>query len=103
MNGLPKEETEVFHFRDPGIQNCRNDFHLGSQMGVADLNYTSHLLNQEKCTLVYTGDGGASEEISHEAVNIAAVWNLPVIIVVENNQWDFPRHLGNNLDANHCR
>ena len=37
--------------------------------------------------MVYTGDGGASEGDFHEAVNTAAVWNLPVIIVVENNQW----------------
>ncbi|MFN8362687.1 MAG: thiamine pyrophosphate-dependent enzyme [Cloacibacterium normanense] len=44
-------------------------------------------MKEEKCTLVYTGDGGASEGDFHEAVNTAAVWNLPVIIVVENNQW----------------
>ena len=83
----PKEETEVFHL---GLRNSKlwgMISHLGSQMGVADGIALSHLLNQEeKPTLVYTGDGGASEGDFHEAVN-RRVWNLPVIIVVENNQW----------------
>ena len=62
--------------------------HLGPQLGVADgLALARKLRNEKKCVLVYTGDGGASEGDFHEALNVAAVWQLPVLIVVENNQW----------------
>jgi 2-oxoisovalerate dehydrogenase E1 component len=62
--------------------------HLGPQLGVADGIALSHKLKKEKkATLVYTGDGGASEGDFHEALNVASVWGLPVLFVVENNQW----------------
>ena len=41
----------------------------------------------KKITVAFTGDGGASEGDFHEALNVAAVWDLPVIFVIENNQW----------------
>jgi 2-oxoisovalerate dehydrogenase E1 component len=57
-------------------------------MGIADGIALAHKLKKEhKCTLVFTGDGGASEGDFHEAVNVAAVWDLPVIFTIENNQW----------------
>ena len=83
----PKEETEVFI---SGLRNSKlwNDFSFGFTNGSCRRNCTfSFIKSGKKCTLVYTGDGGASEGDFHEAVNTAAVWNLPVIIVVENNQW----------------
>jgi 2-oxoisovalerate dehydrogenase E1 component len=62
--------------------------HLGPQLGIADGIALSHKLKKEgKAVLVYTGDGGASEGDFHEAVNTAAVWDLPVIFTIENNQW----------------
>src|SRR5690606_3626196 len=62
--------------------------HLGSQMGVADgIALANQLQKNKEAVLVFTGDGGASEGDFHEAVNVAAVWQLPVIIIVENNQW----------------
>lgn len=60
--------------------------HLGPQMGVADGIALGNLLKENnKVTFVYTGDGGASEGDFHESLNVAAVWNLPVIFAVENN------------------
>jgi 2-oxoisovalerate dehydrogenase E1 component len=62
--------------------------HLGPQMGIADGIALAHKLKKsKKATLVITGDGGASEGDFHESVNVAAVWDLPVVICVENNQW----------------
>jgi 2-oxoisovalerate dehydrogenase E1 component len=62
--------------------------HLGPQLGIADgIALTAKLKNESKSTIVFTGDGGASEGDFHEAVNVAAVWDLPVIIAVENNCW----------------
>jgi 2-oxoisovalerate dehydrogenase E1 component len=60
--------------------------HLGPQMALADGIALANTLKQEqKATLVFTGDGASSEGDFHEALNVAAVWNLPVIFVIENN------------------
>jgi 2-oxoisovalerate dehydrogenase E1 component len=62
--------------------------HLGPQLALADgIALASNLREEKKATLVFTGDGGASEGDFHEALNVASVWNLPVIFVVENNAW----------------
>jgi len=86
--GFTKGRDRSFHFgtNEYGIVGMIS--HLGAQLGVADGIALSHLLDQSgKSTLVFTGDGGASEGDFHEALNVAAVWGLPVIFVVENNQW----------------
>jgi 2-oxoisovalerate dehydrogenase E1 component len=60
--------------------------HLGPQLAIADgvaLAYQQR--GQQKCALAFTGDGGTSEGDFHEALNVAAVWNLPVIFIIENN------------------
>jgi 2-oxoisovalerate dehydrogenase E1 component len=60
--------------------------HLGPQLAVADgIALASKLDKSGKVTLVFSGEGGTSEGDFHEALNVAAVWNLPVIFVVENN------------------
>ena len=60
--------------------------HLGPQLGVADgIALANKLKDNKKTTAVFTGDGGASEGDFHEALNVAAVWDLPVIFVIENN------------------
>jgi 2-oxoisovalerate dehydrogenase E1 component len=62
--------------------------HLGPQLGIADgIALGNKLKDNKKVTIVFTGDGGASEGDFHEALNVASVWDLPVIFVVENNQW----------------
>src|SRR5690554_2184047 len=86
MNGYTKGRDRSFHF---GIKEARivgMISHLGPQMGVADGIALAQLLGNEKgVTAVFTGDGGASEGDFHESLNVAAVWNLPVMFVVENN------------------
>ena len=60
--------------------------HLGPQLAVADgIALANKLSENGKVTAVFTGDGGASEGDFHEALNVAAVWDLPVIFVIENN------------------
>ena len=62
--------------------------HLGPQLSIADgIALSNKLAENKKSTIVFTGDGGASEGDFHEALNVASVWDLPVIFVVENNQW----------------
>lgn len=86
LSGFSKGRERSFHFGTNEFRIVGMISHLGPQMGVADGIALSHLLKKEnKVTQVYTGDGGASEGDFHESINVAAVWNLPVIFTVENN------------------
>ena len=86
MNGFTKGRDRSFHFGTQEHKIVGMISHLGPQMGVADgIALGKKLNNEGKATLVFTGDGGASEGEFHEAINTAAVWQLPVIILVENN------------------
>ena len=85
-NGFTKGRDRSFHFGTQEYRIVGMISHLGPQMGVADGIALAHKLRAErKCTLVFTGDGATSEGDFHESVNTAAVWDLPVIIVIENN------------------
>lgn len=86
MSGFTKGRDRSFHFGTQDYKIVGMISHLGPQMGVADgIALADVIKNKPKATLVFTGDGGASEGDFHEAVNTAAVWQLPVIFVVENN------------------
>lgn len=86
MSGFTKGRDRSFHFGTQEYNIVGMISHLGPQLGVADgIALSSLLKNSNKVTLVFSGDGGASEGDFHEAVNTAAVWQLPVIFVIENN------------------
>jgi 2-oxoisovalerate dehydrogenase E1 component len=85
-SGFSKGRERSFHFGSKEHHIVGMISHLGPQMGIADGIALSHLLKTEnKVTAVFTGDGGSSEGDFHESINVAAVWNLPVIFIVENN------------------
>ena len=87
-NGFTKGRDRSFHFGSREHHIVGMISHLGPQLGIADGIALAQKLDESgKATLVFTGDGGASEGDFHEAVNVAAVWQLPVIICVENNAW----------------
>ena len=87
-NGFTKGRDRSFHFGTQEHKIIGMISHLGPQLGIADGIALSNLLKEEKLsTLVFTGDGGASEGDFHESLNVAAVWSLPVIFCVENNSW----------------
>ncbi len=86
--GFTKGRDRSFHFGSIEHRLVGMISHLGPQLGVADgIALANKLSNAKQATLVVTGDGGASEGDFHEALNTAAVWELPVIFMVENNQW----------------
>ena len=88
QNGFTKGRDRSFHFGTQEHKIIGMISHLGPQLGIADGIALSNLLKEEKLsTLVFTGDGGASEGDFHESLNVAAVWNLHVIFCVENNSW----------------
>lgn len=86
MNGFSKGRERSFHFGTNEFRIVGMISHLGPQLGVADGIALANKLKEEKhITAVFTGDGGTSEGDFHEAVNVAAVWGLPVLFVIENN------------------
>jgi 2-oxoisovalerate dehydrogenase E1 component len=86
MMGYTKGRDRSFHFGNNEHHIVGMISHLGPQNGVADGIALAHKLKDEKkVTAVFNGDGGTSEGDFHEAVNVAAVWDLPVLFIIENN------------------
>jgi len=85
-DGYSKGRERSFHFGSMEHHICGMISHLGPQLAIADGVALAHKLRgEEKVALAFTGDGGTSEGDFHEALNVAAVWDLPVIFVIENN------------------
>jgi 2-oxoisovalerate dehydrogenase E1 component len=85
-SGYSKARERSFHFGSKAHHVCGMISHLGPQLAIADgvaLAYQQR--GQLKATLAFTGEGGTSEGDFHEALNVAAVWGLPVIFIIENN------------------
>lgn len=85
-NGFTKGRDRSFHFGTQEYKIIGMISHLGPQLGVADGIALANTLKQNgKVTAVFTGEGATSEGDFHEALNIAAVWDLPVMFIIENN------------------
>jgi 2-oxoisovalerate dehydrogenase E1 component len=85
-DGYSKGRERSFHFGSKEHHICGMISHLGPQMALADGVALAHKLKKEsKISVAFTGDGGTSEGDFHEALNVAAVWDLPVIFIIENN------------------
>ncbi len=84
--GYSKARERSFHFGNREHHICGMISHLGPQLAIADGVALAHKLRKDKkVSLAFTGDGATSEGDFHEALNVAAVWDLPVIFVIENN------------------
>ena len=61
---------------------------VGSAMPIAvGAALTAKTLNRDNVTICFHGDGATNQGVWHESINLAAIWNLPVIFLCENNQW----------------
>lgn len=86
LSGFTNGRDRSFHFGSKEHHIVGMISHLGPQLGVANGIALSHLLKGDrKVTAVFTGEGATSEGDFHEALNIAAVWDLPVLFCIENN------------------
>jgi 2-oxoisovalerate dehydrogenase E1 component len=86
QDGYSKGRERSFHFGTREHHICGMISHLGPQLAIADGVALAYKLKKEnKVSLAFTGDGGTSEGDFHEALNTAAVWDLPVIFIIENN------------------
>ncbi len=84
--GFSNGRERSFHFGSREHHVCGMISHLGPQLAVADGVALAYKLKKEnKAALAFTGEGGTSEGDFHEAINLAAVWDLPVIFLIENN------------------
>ncbi|MDO6852627.1 dehydrogenase E1 component subunit alpha/beta [Cellulophaga lytica] len=85
-NGFTKGRDRSFHFGTQEFSIVGMISHLGPQLGVADgIALANKLKDNSKVTAVFTGEGATSEGDFHEALNVAAVWQLPVLFCIENN------------------
>lgn len=86
LPGFTKGRDRSFHFGTPEHHIVGMISHLGPQLSFAGgVGLASNITGEGKVTVAFTGEGGTSEGDFHEALNVASVWNLPVIFVVENN------------------
>ena len=85
-DGFTHGRDRSFHFGIPQWHIVGMISHLGPQLALACGAGLAHVLRKEKkVALAFTGEGGTSEGDFHEALNVAAVWDLPVIFLIENN------------------
>jgi 2-oxoisovalerate dehydrogenase E1 component len=85
-SGFTRGRDRSFHFGTQEYKIIGMISHLGPQMALADgIALADVLSERKKSTLVFTGEGATSEGDFHEAINIASVWKLPVIFLIENN------------------
>ncbi len=85
-DGFTKGRDRSFHFGTQDYKIVGMISHLGPQLGVADGIALAHKLKgEQQATAVFTGEGATSEGDFHEALNVAAVWHLPVLFCIENN------------------
>lgn len=86
QDGYSNARERSFHFGNREHYICGMISHLGPQLAIADgVALAYKLQRKNKISLAFTGDGGTSEGDFHEALNVAAVWDLPVIFIIENN------------------
>src|SRR5262245_10119935 len=86
QEGYSKGRERSFHFGNRQHHICGMISHLGPQLAIADGVALAYKLRKEdKVSLAFTGEGGTSEGDFHEALNVAAVWDLPMIFLIENN------------------
>src|ERR1044071_10406921 len=84
--GYSKARERSFHFGSKEHYICGMISHLGPQLAIADGAALAYKLKEMvKVSLTFSGEGGTSEGDFHEALNVAAVWDLPVIFIIENN------------------
>ncbi len=99
--GFTKGRDRSFHFGSLEHHIVGMISHLGPQLSLANGVALAHVLkNEKKVSLAFTGEGATSQGEFHEALNVAAVWKLPVIFVIENNRYGLSTPLNEQYACN---
>ena len=101
-SGFTNGRDRSFHFGTQAYKIIGMISHLGPQLGVADGIALAHKLRKEKqVTAVFTGEGATSEGDFHEALNVASVWDLPVLFCIENNGYGLSTPTNEQFSCTH--
>ena len=101
-SGFTNGRDRSFHFGSQEHKIVGMISHLGPQLGVADGIALADLIRKKKrVTAVFTGEGATSEGDFHEALNIASVWNLPVLFCIENNGYGLSTPTNEQYNCEH--
>lgn len=101
-NGFTKGRDRSFHFGTQEYHIVGMISHLGPQLGVADgIALANKIRKEQKVCAVFTGEGGTSEGDFHEALNVASVWQLPVLFCVENNGYGLSTPTSEQFNCEH--
>ncbi|MBB2145854.1 dehydrogenase [Pedobacter sp. LMG 31464] len=102
ISGFTKGRDRSFHFGTQEYKIIGMISHLGPQMALADgIALADLIANKQHATLVFTGEGATSEGDFHEAINVASVWNLPVIFLIENNGYGLSTPINEQFNCKH--
>ncbi len=102
QDGYSKGRERSFHFGSKEHFICGMISHLGPQLAIADgVSLAYQLRSEKKVSVAFSGDGGTSEGDFHEALNVAAVWNLPVIFIIENNGYGLSTPVNEQYKCEH--
>ena len=101
-SGFTKGRDRSFHFGTQDYNIVGMISHLGPQLGVADgIALANILQSNNKLTAVFSGEGGTSEGDFHEALNVASVWQLPVLFCIENNGYGLSTPTSEQYNCEH--
>ena len=101
-NGFTKGRDRSFHFGTQEYNIVGMISHLGPQLGIADgIALANKIKKNNQVCAVFTGEGGTSEGDFHEALNVASVWNLPVLFCVENNGYGLSTPTSEQFNCEH--
>ncbi|MFL5788361.1 MAG: thiamine pyrophosphate-dependent enzyme, partial [Flavisolibacter sp.] len=102
QSGYSNGRERSFHFGNREHHICGMISHLGPQLAIADGVALAYKLKKEnKVSLAFTGEGGTSEGDFHEALNVAAVWDLPVLFIIENNGYGLSTPVNEQYRCDH--
>ncbi|TCC94269.1 dehydrogenase [Pedobacter frigiditerrae] len=102
ISGFTKGRDRSFHFGTQDYKIIGMISHLGPQMALANgIALADLIANRKNATLVFTGEGATSEGDFHEAINVASVWNLPVIFLIENNGYGLSTPINEQFNCKH--
>lgn len=86
--GYSKGKGGSMHIADPDIGILGANGIVGGSIGLATgAGLTAKMKNTKKITICFFGDGASNQGVFHESLNLAAIWDLPVIYLCENNQY----------------
>ena len=94
-NGISRGKGGSMHFYDVPKGNFGGDGIVGGHLPVAaGMGYGIRLRGTDQVCLCFFGDGAVQEGAFHEALNVSALWDLPVVYIIENNRYG----MGTSLD-----